>query len=328
MTDNFYYRFNEINIKVTTNSPGARYYFDEYVLFDRIEKAHDSDIVIEFLESQNLDDFIGQIPENAVLSRSVEDDLNGLRMYNRYARGIAEKWNIAEGMGGVYINLDQSYIRAVYSDKISKVDILPFLLFCNNPLLMIIRRSGFPLLHAACLNVKGKDILITGLSGRGKSTATFSLMRRGHTALTDEATLIKKVGISYAATSMMGWIKVGADAKERFFGDFDASLVRCGQDYIYKTSDINGDSFAKSHSAIKYIFILEQTGIPETVIKKTGTLEVAKEFFPVALSFADKDYIKSAFEVFGELLESVQLRKIYFGTDMDLFVDEIEKEVE
>ena len=145
--------------------------------------------------------------------------------------------------------------------------------------------------------------------------------------MTDEATFIKKIDNYYYAYVMMGWIKVGDDAKKRFFPDAYDSSVKCGADHIYKLSDINQEKSNESAAKIDYIFILEQTGLPDTEIESVGALEVAKELFPVALSFADKKYLETTFEVFGDLMESVELRKIYFGTDMELFVDEVEKEI-
>ena len=266
-------------------------------------------------------------PRIVVLLRSSEEDLNGMRTYYHYKKNESERWNVVSGLGAAYINLSMNYIRAVYNGKITREDILPFLLFCSNPLLSLIRRFGFPFLHAACLNINGKHALIAGLSGRGKSTATFSLIKRGHTALTDEATLIKKMDVHYNAYVMMGWIKVEEGAKKRFFTDTNDAPVRCGADHIYKLSDINHNKENEGDAKLDYIFILEQTGLPNTKIKSAGALEVIKELFPVALSNVDKDYAEAAFEIFGDLMESVKLRKIYFGTNMELFVDAVEEEI-
>ena len=168
MENTLFYRFETIKIMIKTNSEGARYFFDEYVLFNRSEKTTDNDITVEFYEDENIDKFIDNIPEDAVLVRSVNEDLNGMRTYSSFNRGKSERWNVASGMGAAYINMEKNCIRAIYSDKINREDILPFLLFCNNPLISLIRRFGFPFLHAACLNINGRTCFDYGIKRQRK----------------------------------------------------------------------------------------------------------------------------------------------------------------
>jgi Serine kinase of the HPr protein, regulates carbohydrate metabolism len=51
------------------------------------------------------------------------------------------------------------------------------------------QRDGFAL-HASAVSIRGRALAIVGRSGSGKSTAAMALVRRGHTLLTDDLTVL------------------------------------------------------------------------------------------------------------------------------------------
>ena len=55
---------------------------------------------------------------------------------------------------------------------------------------LCLQRGLFPL-HAACLRIGGRSVVIAGHSGAGKSTLSASLLERGHSLLSDDLAVIR-----------------------------------------------------------------------------------------------------------------------------------------
>ena len=64
MNNTLFYQFNTLKIMIKTNSEGAQYFLDEYVLFEKAEESADNDITVEFYENSSVDEFIDEIPKD------------------------------------------------------------------------------------------------------------------------------------------------------------------------------------------------------------------------------------------------------------------------
>ena len=51
-------------------------------------------------------------------------------------------------------------------------------------------QRGFSALHCTALSIKGRGLLISGISGSGKSTTALSLIKRGYAYLTDDIAMV------------------------------------------------------------------------------------------------------------------------------------------
>jgi len=87
------------------------------------------------------------------------------------------------------LSLDESEFRIDVAADATSVEIEGFLL-SYVAALVLHRRRALPL-HASCVLVEGHAILISGPSGRGKSTLATAVARRGHTLLSDDITVIR-----------------------------------------------------------------------------------------------------------------------------------------
>ena len=56
-------------------------------------------------------------------------------------------------------------------------------------------------IHASCVAIDGRAVLITGASGSGKSDLTLRLLDRGFTLVSDDQTIIKKVETRLTASA-------------------------------------------------------------------------------------------------------------------------------
>ncbi|MDQ3080452.1 MAG: HPr kinase/phosphatase C-terminal domain-containing protein [Pseudomonadota bacterium] len=55
--------------------------------------------------------------------------------------------------------------------------------------------------HASCVAIDGRAVLITGLSGSGKSDLTLRLLDRGFALVSDDQTLVKKTATRLTASA-------------------------------------------------------------------------------------------------------------------------------
>ena len=56
-------------------------------------------------------------------------------------------------------------------------------------------------IHASCVAIDGRAVLITGASGSGKSDLSLRLLDRGFALVSDDQTIVKKVGTRLTAAS-------------------------------------------------------------------------------------------------------------------------------
>ena len=56
-------------------------------------------------------------------------------------------------------------------------------------------------IHASCVAIDGRAVLITGPSGSGKSDLSLRLLDRGFALVSDDQTIVKKVGTRLTATA-------------------------------------------------------------------------------------------------------------------------------
>ena len=66
-------------------------------------------------------------------------------------------------------------------------------------------------LHASCVALDGRAVLITGISGSGKSDLSLRLLDRGFTLVSDDQTIIRKSGerlIASAPATILGKLEI------------------------------------------------------------------------------------------------------------------------
>ena len=66
-------------------------------------------------------------------------------------------------------------------------------------------------LHASCVALEGRAVLITGISGSGKSDLSLRLLDRGFTLVSDDQTIVRKQGgklIASAPSTITGKLEI------------------------------------------------------------------------------------------------------------------------
>ncbi len=236
------------------------------------------------------------------------------------------KWKDFLGFGRITADLSVGRAEAVKVKDSGISGVYADIVLGYNPLLYLLSRFGWMTVHASCVKVNGKGVLFTGVSGSGKSTAAYAMLRGGHRLLADDRILVRPEGGSFSALSISDVIKLDADAMSEFFPKLLSlpALHRAGKEIYRKTSLLPGNNYINS-ARLKYLVVLERTGSATSAAEKINPSRVIGSLFPVTLGdFEPEDMLKK-FNFLMNMLEKLECYKVFFGTDMDKFSRVIDK---
>jgi hypothetical protein len=238
-----------------------------------------------------------------------------------------ECWRDFAGFGRVWFDTERGEGKAAL---IAGSDVDPLyadIMFGHNVLVELLGKEGFFAVHASCVQVAGKGILFTGLSGSGKSTAAFALMRRGHRLLADDRILLFRRG-EFCAASLCDTVKVRRHALNDFFPEFRAlaPFHEMDGECFFKAGAVSGGSHL-GVSPIRHVMVFEKSGEPGTTVEKIKPSGVVAHLFPVTMNPGEPSQMVRKFHVLMEMLGEVTCYRVHFGTDMGRFCTAIEEAV-
>lgn len=246
----------------------------------------------------------------------------------RYYTREFQRWIDYENYGRVWLDYARGAATAIRFRDNGFDPFYSDILFSYNLLTGLLIKAGFYSIHASCINIGGKGVLFTGNSGKGKSTAAFALMRKGHPALSDDRVLITKRE-EYLGVAVSDVIKLRRQAALEFFPDLAAGslLHELDGEIYFKVNALRKWPGYKTSVPIHHLFILDRTGQPQSSLAGINPARVVGELFPVTLSTWDPYNIEKKFIYLMEFLENISCWRVSFGTDMDEFARIIEKAV-
>lgn len=312
------YRWQEFNIELTTNSNEVISLVEKYTTLKRVKKNMKAHIHFNFDDIEE-DAIHHSMPNQAERLFTGKILLEQTRDYSIYTFG-KERWTVFDGYGSCHIDDDKNAITAKRIVGNVEFDYFSILLLFIMPLNELLKKFGYIRFHTGCLNINNKGSLISGISGRGKSTATFSLLKKGHLVLSDEMPLIKKVENQYNAYSLSSIVKITEKSIEDFFGESIRQIPHDYYDdeYYFQIADIQSKSISVVEK-IENLFILNRTGQLETTIHSIHPAKVVQELFPVTIKAMDEEITKTTFKFVMDFLNHVNCYEIDFGTDMNRF---------
>jgi hypothetical protein len=318
------YRFDDICIRLESTPAGLIDLIEKYTWLEPVVDAGVRPYIsLMFAENFSASGLKGIVPTGCIASSETKMQLDGERMYKRYSAGEYDSWHVFEGYGAVLIDQQYSRIESYYCGMLGSAEMLPFLVLFISPLVSALQKFGYQYLHAAAVRIFGSNILLAGLSGRGKSTAALALGIKGYQVMTDESVLLRKKDGQFCAAALMNWIKVSRTAIRQFWPSFDKGSPIYDSEVAVKACELYMKPL-KNFNQVNYVCILRQTGREETTIGIADALDVVPEILPVSMNTADKESMEHSFIFLTDLLKEVECRKISFGTDMDCFVHEME----
>jgi hypothetical protein len=133
-------------------------------------------------------------------------------------------------------------------------DIRVFLL--SSVFAALLDQRGYLVLNAACIEINGRAILFTGVSGVGKSTLAAAFRKRGYKILTDEICAIKisQKGIPIAIPAFPK-LKIWEDSAEKLGEDIN-SLLPVRRNLKKYMIDVE-EQFSKFPLPISIIYLLK-----------------------------------------------------------------------
>ena len=198
--------------------------------------------------------------------------------------------------------------------------------FFFQPLSFILRHKGLFFIHAACVSKTQKGILIPGRMGSGKSTFTISLVRQGFNFLSEDKSILRKIGNDIYALAFprkAGIIKKTA----RFFPElksveFKFDQARREEKGRFIMQEFYPQSLLDSAKIRLIIFPHFQTN-GRTKIKPLSKKEALQKFIQDTDNFAfyNKDSLPKIYrQYFAVLTSLVQQAVTYqiFYSDKDI----------
>jgi hypothetical protein len=319
------YGFDDVCIRIEDPSAGLTTLISDYTCLEsgRDTAVHPC-VSVSFVENYIASGLQAIVPGGCVVEAETKIMLRGERLCSRYSTGGSDIWYVYQDYGAVHIDLNIDRIESYYCSSIGPTDLQPFLVLFINPLLSALRKFGYQYLHAAACRVLGNNILFSGLSGRGKSTAALALAIKGHGVMTDESVLLREKDGRVYAVALMNWIKVSRAAIRRLWPWFGKGIPISDTEFAVKASELNMEPPSK-FERIDYVCILQQTGKEETSIQVADALEMVPEMLPTSVNAITKESMGRSFVFLTDFIKGVECRKVSFGMDMDLFVFEVER---
>jgi hypothetical protein len=316
-----YFMFEEVMFRISCSNPTWASTVENYLCLTAVEnplKAAEITIDLHEVTYQEELNQLLPLPDDAFINLENTLLIGREVPYRSYTRGHC-KWCDFEGFGRYMFDRKNNQLMSVRFQNSGISPAHTDNIFIHSPLIALLSNFGYLSVHASAVQVNGKGILFTGKGGRGKSTAAYAMLRRGHAVLSDDRILLKKNQV-YTAHSLTDVIKQHLETSRKLFPELPGlkPLYSIDGECYYKVSAIEGLAHLGS-TKVDYLLFFERTGKPQSHLEKVNPSKAIGELFPVTLSIFNPEELKSKFELLLDFLEQVSCYKVYYGTDMDHF---------
>ncbi|MCX6090132.1 MAG: hypothetical protein NTX88_07170 [Candidatus Atribacteria bacterium] len=330
MRDEFFtrtYRIHTAIVKICTNSLPWLERVDEGMLLPEDNSRSLADIKLSLLvkDPEAIQKDI-PLPD----SRFQQDEYDLLLDHPVHVtiyRNEHETWSLLGDLGIIWKDYRRGQGMGIrYQDQMLD-PVYEQILFLQGPLAKLLFKKQMCKIHASGVVVSGRGIIFSGLSGKGKSTAAYALLRRKHRVLSDESILVFRNGQQYSGLSISDVIKIQSEAARLFFPELidSPSCHKVGEEWYLHLNSLPGLPY--QHSApVSVLAILEKTGESGSYAEKISPHRVMNDFLPITLDpYEPVSIMKERFTFLMSFLNSVQCYLVHFGTDMDQFGQTIER---
>lgn len=182
----------------------------------------------------------------------------------------------------------------------------------------LLRHRGLYTIHATALEKHGCGILIPGNSGRGKTTASISLLRSGYRYLSDDHPLIRDAGAHVEILPFPIKINV-TDATIMFFQE-----LRDAPDHILQPGSPKRSFHAEAlyptsvgdccqPAVVLFPYVVDAPHSHLELFSKSRALEV---LLPQALLVYDPEAARREFQILAKLIQQADCYRLHFGRDI------------
>lgn len=239
-----------------------------------------------------------------------------------------EIWYIYRDLASIYINFEENRMVTAVKGLPLEFEYYNILMFLFQPVGGLLENFGYFRLHSSSGSINKKALLVTGLSGSGKSTSAFSIPLNGGTIIADDLTYIKGGDGIYTAHSLTALVKLRKDSIERFYPELHSvkAFAEYNDELYYRTEDVNPHKPEPSH--ITCIAALNKTGIKETSYTLVRPSVIVPHLFPHTISISIPGNTRRKFMFITGMLDEIDCYKIEIGTDLKAYYKEIQNILE
>src|SRR6185437_12690851 len=182
----------------------------------------------------------------------------------------------------------------------------------------LFRHRGLYTIHAAALEKHDRGILISGNSGRGKTTSSISLLRSGYRYLSDDHPLIQDAGVHVEVLPFPTKMNV-TETTIAFFPELLGVLDPAPHPGSHKRSFHVEDLYPTSGgercrpAMVLFPHVVDACHSHLERISKRQALEL---LLPQALLVFDPEVARREFQILVKLARQVDCYRLHFGRDM------------
>lgn len=308
--------WNDIKIKVESNNNEFFTAVKKYInaVFD-----HEPDTENDVLVQINPDSPDPAVPSSARKVKSLVFMVDPEEIRLDIFSTDNATWHIYKGYASIWTDYDNNHIVISLKNMPLSFEYYNTLIFFLHPLGSLLENFGYYRLHSSCVDIGGKAMLISGVSGSGKSTSAFSFPLHGGNIISDDLVFIKRTDKGYLPSSLTRLVKLRNDSIRRFYPE----LLQRGTAAVYEDEtyyfmeDINSMISEEPH--IKAITILEKTGKSFSSYSNVHPSEIIPHLFPSTIHTTIEAHTGRKFIFITDMLNELECRKVFFGTDMHSF---------
>ena len=227
-----------------------------------------------------------------------------------------ELWYFYHDIAGIWIDFKTNTIIVSLSDELFSFPYYNILFFFLYPLGLLLESWGYYRLHASCVDIEGRAVLFSGLSGSGKSTAAFALAANGGNIVSDDVTFLKKTCNFYKAYTITRLVKLHGDTVARFFPKLliYEHIKNHESDVYFDVHTLN--TGIPMHSVLESIVVVEKTGVKHSRVIKVHPSTVVPHLFPSSIQINNNKFTHQKFIFLTDLLNNIPCYMVDFGVDM------------
>ena len=172
-------------------------------------------------------------------------------------------------------------------------------------------------IHAAALEYQGKGLLISGYSGRGKTSSCLALVRHGYHFLSDDYSVAR---LASQAVEVLSW-PVNVDVTDTtvgFFPELQNSVGTLQQGKKKKNffiEDLYPGSLVDD-CVPKFLFFPSVVQEPHSHVVRLSKRKALETLLPQSLLLTDKNLSRENLSVLSQLVKQVTCFELFLGQDL------------
>jgi hypothetical protein len=182
----------------------------------------------------------------------------------------------------------------------------------------LLKRRHIYTLSATALEYQRRGVIISGLSGRGKTTALLSLLRAGYRYLSDDHPLLRDYGAQVELLAFPTTVQV-TDRTVRFFPELGQALPGLVRQGVYKKHFYAADLYPESvgGSCAPALMLFPQVvDTPSSCLEPLSKSQALEAIMPQDAFVYDRDIARQEVQALSRLVEQVACYRLYFGQDV------------